>query len=255
MNKSEIKSLKMLQNKKHRDEQKSFIVEGKRSVVEVLKQNCKIDLIIINHEIVKKEEKLIDQIKKKSIRLELVSSKELEAISSVEHSQGILAIVKYLQPDVSILFTNKNEKSKVVLLDNISDPGNMGTIIRTVDWFGLDALIITGNSVDIYNPKVVRSTMGSLFHIPIFIKKNTLEIIKKLKEKDFIIIAADLKGEQYNQIKYPNKSAIVFGNEAHGISSEIKPYVDKFVTIPGRGQAESLNVAISVGIILSQINS
>lgn len=253
MTKSELKSLKQLHQKKYRDEQKSFLVEGKRSIVEAIRENCDIDLILICNELAEKEKELVRQIKEKSIRFEIISYNEIQRISDVENSQGIIARVKFLNYDENLIFDKRNEKKKIIFLENISDPGNMGTIIRTADWFGIDSVIICKDSVDIYNPKVVRSTMGSLFHIPIFVFDDSQKILKRLKENGYTIYVADLKGEKYNKVSYSTKSVIVFGNEAHGITDTLKKYADKLITIQGKGKAESLNVAVSVGIIISQV--
>jgi len=254
MTKSELKSLKQLHLKKYRDEQKFFLVEGKRSVVEAIKEKCDIDLILICNELAEKEKELIRQIEKNMIRFEIIPYNEIQRISDVENSQGIIAKIKFLNYDESQIFNKKNEKKRIIFLENISDPGNMGTIIRTADWFNIDSVIICGDSVDIYNPKVVRSTMGSLFHVPIFVFDDVQKTIKKLKDSGYTIYASDLKGESYNKVSYSIKSVIVFGNEAHGISETIKKYADKLITIKGKGKAESLNVAVSVGIVISQID-
>jgi len=253
MTKSELKSLKQLHLKKYREEQKFFLIEGKRSVVEAIKRKSDIDLILICNELAEKEKELVQQIKENSIRFEIISYNEIQRISDVENSQGIIAKVKFLNYDESLIFDKGNEKKRIIFLENISDPGNLGAIIRTADWFGIDSVIICKDSVDIYNPKVVRSTMGSIFHIPIFVFDDVEKTIKKLKENKYTIYVADLKGENYHKVSYSNKSVIVFGNEAHGISDTIKKYADKLITIQGKGKAESLNVAVSVGIIISQI--
>ncbi len=253
LTKSEIKSLKTLQQKKHRDEQKSFLVEGKRSVAEAVKFNQGIELILLSHDMAEKDVDFISEIENHSIRYEVISAKEIDSISDVRNSQGVIAKLGFLE---TISFEKSllpDKKARIIILDSVSDPGNMGTIIRSADWFGMDGIIVCGDSVDIYNPKVVRSTMGSIFHLPVILTSETIPVIEDLKKNGYLIFAADLNGEPYNKIKYPLKTAVVFGNEAHGISAVFSDLTDKKITIPKIGNAESLNVAISAGIIMSHL--
>jgi RNA methyltransferase, TrmH family len=255
LTKTEIKFLKSLQIKKNRDEEKCFLVEGKRSVEEAINYKHGIEVILITHELADKNIDLINKLNDLSIRYEVLNAKDVDSISDVQNSQGIIAKVNYLNSEEDNLFLKNSLKKRFLVLDGIADPGNMGTIIRTADWFGMDGIITCNNSVDIYNPKVVRSTMGSIFHLPIIESEQTPELMKKLKEKKFFVFAADIEGEPYKETTYPANTVIVFGNEAHGISEGISQFIDKKITIPKEGNAESLNVAISAGIIMSHIVS
>jgi RNA methyltransferase, TrmH family len=255
LTKADIKELKSLQQKKYRDDQECFLIEGKRSVEEAINYNHGIELVLMSYYMADKNETLIKKLDNLSIRYEILNAKEIDSISDVQNSQGIVAKVNYLDQTDFQLDDGKKTSFRIIILDAVADPGNMGTIIRTADWFGIDGIIACNSSVDIYNPKVVRSTMGSLLHIPIIISTNAQTCIKKLKDENFKIFAADLEGSTYNKIGYPLRTAIVFGNEAHGISAEISEYIDQKITIPRKGNAESLNVAISAGIIMEHICS
>lgn len=255
LTKSEIKSLKSLQMKKFREEEKCFLVEGKRSVEEAINFNHGIDVVLISHEFAENHPKLTEKFTKLHVRMEIVNSKDIDSISDVKNSQGIVAKVKYFEYNIHDMIKAPKTKKRIVILDSVSDPGNMGTIMRTADWFGIDAIISSNNSVDIYNPKVVRSCMGSIFHLPVLEAESTAQLINLLHGSGFAIYAADLNGTNYREVNYPEKVAMVFGNEAHGISTGIKDMIDRKITIPKAGMAESLNVAVSAGIILANFNN
>ncbi len=150
----------------------------------------------------------------------------------------------------------------IVTLDSISDPGNLGAIIRTCDWFGVNSILISKESVDLYNPKVVQSTMGSLFHLPISNNIDLLESIHEAKNNGFKIIGTDVYGKNIlsnknvkSNLVSGKKIMLIIGNEAHGISENIKKEIESFITIPKYGNAESLNAAVALGIILSGIKN
>jgi len=252
LTKTEIKSLKSLQLKKYRDETQSFLVEGKRSVEEAINHGHGIDVVLLSHDLADSNNTLIKKLENKNIRFDILSSKEIDSISDVKNSQGIIAKIKYFDTVTLGSFIKKIKFTKLLILDAVSDPGNMGTIIRTADWFSIGGIILCNNCVEIYNPKVVRSTMGSIFRTPIITCNGINQMFEELKEKGYTIFAADLNGESYDKINYPQRSALVFGNEAHGISENIITFVDKKITIPKKGNAESLNVAVSAGIIISR---
>lgn len=261
LTKNEIKFIKSLHLKKNRDREKYFIIEGRRAVEEALNQNSNskhtknIEVVIITNEFADKNSSFINQLNKLKIHCEPISSKEMDQISDVETNQGIIAKIKYFDYDIDELIKNSTLKSNIVILDSISDPGNMGTIIRTASWFGITGIISTNNCVSIYNTKLLRSTMGNVFNIPIFEIEDVKLIFDKLKQNNYTIFAADLEGRSYKEILYPDKKAIIFGNEAHGISNNIKNYIDTKITILKKGQGESLNVSVSAGIVIAHIMS
>ena len=194
-----------------------------------------------------KNEKIINT---KNIPHQEISEKELKKISDTVHNQGIVALLKLPEEISCEMGENKNW----VYLDEVRDPGNLGTILRTSDWFGVKQVALSPKCVDPYNPKVVRGGMGAHFHLKI----HTEVDLKAIKEMGHTVIAADPKGvssemvleESFGQVSSYKKWCLVLGSEVHGISKEIKPLVDQFVAIPGRGKAESLNVAVAAGILL-----
>ncbi len=168
-----------------------------------------------------------------------------------ENTQGILAVLEYKERD---LVNNINQDDKFVLiLDRIQDPGNMGTIIRTADSAGVDAVILLKGCVDIYNPKVIRSTMGSIFDMNI-IHATQDDAVNFLKSNDFNIVSSYLQTDNYyHETTYDGKIALVIGNEANGINDELIAQSDKLVKIPIYGNAESLNAAISAAVLMYEI--
>ena len=140
----------------------------------------------------------------------------------------------------------------IVLLDNISDPGNLGTIFRNCDWFGIKNILLSENIVDHTNPKVIRSSMGSIFHLNIF-ESVTAELLKNLKQQNFEILCADLEGENIFTYTNDKKKILILSSESHGPSREIEKMSDKKICIPKLGSAESLNVASASAVLLAQL--
>jgi RNA methyltransferase, TrmH family len=140
----------------------------------------------------------------------------------------------------------------VVACDHIGDPGNLGTVLRACDWFGVDAVILSRGCVSLYNEKVIRSTVGSIFHMKVIEEIDFYSQIPIMKENGFRIIATTLNGKPFNSFQYPSKTVLIFGSEAHGISPELIKLADEELSIPNFGRAESLNVGIACGVFLSQ---
>ncbi|MBK7130596.1 MAG: RNA methyltransferase [Crocinitomicaceae bacterium] len=179
-----------------------------------------------------------------------VSETELERISGLISPNKILALVKYpprFIPDW------KNEQL-VLVLDEVRDPGNLGTILRTADWFGVKTVIASETSVDLYNPKVIQASMGAVFRIN-YLQDNLINVMSELQEHSFKIYGADLKGKDLYQVELAAHSAIVMGSESHGLTPGVKQMLSEIVTIPRFGKTESLNVAMAAGIILSHFRS
>jgi TrmH family RNA methyltransferase len=197
--------------------------------------------------------RFVESARKRKIEINLLTEKELSQLSDSVTAQGVVAIVskKLFLLDSSI---TKKKKSLLVALDQINDPGNLGTIIRTCDWFSVDALLVSNNSVELFSPKVVRATMGSLFHFPIITEVDLNDSLRQLKQENYSIITATLDAPtKLPEFHFPEKTVLVFGNEAHGISAEIMNYADDSLSIKKYGKAESLNVAMACGIFLSSV--
>lgn len=239
LSKNEIKLVKSLQIKKYRDLNRLFVVEGVKLVGELLEQgHFKIDGIFYTADF---EGKIPN-----SIHSFEITETELGRISGLKSPNKVLAVVKY--PSERVI--DFDEENLVLLLDNINDPGNLGTIIRTADWFGVKQIIASKATVDLFNPKVIQSSMGAVYRIH-FHRTDLDPILDNLYENGFQIMGAALGGENLYRSKFKVKTALIMGNESHGISKQLKQKTEKMVLIPQFGKAESLNVAMATGIILS----
>lgn len=241
-----VKNIKKLKDRKYRDLNNEFIIEGIKLVKEAISENFMIKKIIICEECLEKaiiDEKTLYEIAK--YECIYVTKKIFESISDVTHPQGILAVVEK---------NNKkpiNYKEDIVLvLDGLQDPGNLGTILRTIDSANLSQIIVSKETVDAYNPKVVRSTMGAIFRVNIVQTDNLKETLKEFKKHKYKIMSTSLGAtESIYDIDY-NKKVLVIGNEANGVSKEILDFADEKVIIPMLGKTESLNASVATSIIV-----
>ena len=234
-----IKYFISLNDKKTRMNAKRFIVEGYHLVNEASKTNL-LEAIISTDE--------------KDVKRYLVNDAIINKIATTKNPQNILGIVKMLDHNITnLLPIIKGNKTKLIMLDDVNDPGNLGTIIRTAAGLGYDGIIMSPNTVDLYNEKVIRSTQGVMFKIPI-IKANLQEVIKLLKkEKVFCIGTALTNAKDVKHITKKDKFAICLGNEAKGISKEVLDSMDENVRIAMKNDVESLNVSIAAGIIMYEM--
>ncbi|MBI5476600.1 MAG: RNA methyltransferase [Ignavibacteriales bacterium] len=248
-----LKSYSKLTQKKYRQSERKFLVEGVRLVEEALKSDWEIESIVIsNHGLVKEVGTLTNLKINKDVELFSCSEKDFKKLTDTVTSQGIIAIVKMKEYQLKNFWNKPSKRSVIVALDDVADPGNVGTILRTCDWFGVDGVLLSKDTVDVFNPKVVRGTMGAIFHIPIISDVDLVPMIDKGVKDGFKVITTILDGgKPLNKFAFPEKAIIVFGNEARGVSAEIQNLSYDSITIPKYGDAESLNVAISCGIILN----
>lgn len=243
-----IKHIKRLKDKKNRDEYNEFIIEGIKMIDEALKENAKIKSIIIcddckNQNIIPSD--LMYEIAK--LNCIYVSEKVFNTITDVINPQGIMAVLEKPQnTENTIDYTASN----FLILDNIQDPGNMGTILRTADSLGLNQIIVSKGSADIYNLKVVRSTMGAIFRVKVIESENLVKTIKTMKKHKINVYATDLRTDKSIYSVDYNKSAIVIGNEANGVSNDVLQEATEKIKIPMLGKTESLNAAVATSIIL-----
>lgn len=248
-----IKSIKFLYNKKDRWNERCFFIEGTRSVEQCMSSNRSIKYIVYSSELLSEDgEKLLDEATSKNYELYKVSKELFKSISDTDNPQGILAVVEF--EDYKLKDTLKDNNFFVVL-DRVQDPGNMGTIIRTADAFGANAVIVTSGCVDVYNPKTIRSTMGSILQIPIVHIGDIKEVIKDLKDLGVSVIATSLNTDKYlYDIDFKRDCAIIIGNEANGISEEILDFSDQLVKIPMLGRAESLNAGVASAVLMYEVS-
>lgn len=242
-----IKNIRKLKDKKYRDLNKQYIIEGIKLLKEAINEKAKIKLIVVCDDCEKNgtlDKKLLYEIAK--YECIYVTEKIFNLLTDVSNPQGVLAVVEKNNENIEIDW----EEDLILILDNIQDPGNLGTILRTLDSVNLKQVIVSKGSGDIYNPKVVRSTMGAIFRVNIIETSNIIKTIKEIKKHNFKVMATDLETSSsiYNE-KY-NKCAIVIGNEANGVEQEILDIVDKKIKIPMLGKTESLNASVATGVIL-----
>jgi len=244
---SELKYYSSLLVKKFRNKENQFIVEGSKIVEEGLLSDYICEVIFVTPAFIDSHQEIIERTKTK--KLVKLKSLEFQKLSDTRSPQGIAAVFNKNYPKKDI---NEVKENFIVLIDNISDPGNLGTILRTCDWFGINTVLISNQSVEYLNPKVIRSSMGSIFHLNIY-EEFDLTKLEEMKKRGYKIICSDLRGKNINDFQFQNKSIVVFSNESFGPSEIIKSLADEFVTIPKQGKAESLNVSSAAAIILSKI--
>lgn len=239
LSQAKAKQIRLLHQKKHREEQSSFLVEGAKAVIETLNSDWEVLLaagtakFLVSHK---------NQVENHLDRFFQVEEEQLRQISTFQTNDSALCIVRFPKPE-------KKPDSDAPLwlaVEEIRDPGNLGTIIRLADWFGLSQLLCLGDCVEWFNPKVISSSMGSFLRVrPIGYTKENL-----VSQTDRSVIAAHMVGKSLYQFTFPQKSTLVIGNEAQGISDFLLQKASS-VCIPGFGPAESLNAAMATGILLN----
>jgi len=237
--KNQSKLIKSLQEKKNRVELGLFLVEGEKSVSELLNSDFEIDFILTTTEFF---DKYGEKIREKSNSYEIVNQFDLEKVGTFATNDSALAVVKQ-KTNTSF----KIQKDEIVIaLDEIKDPGNLGTIIRIADWYGIKNIVASKETVDFYNPKVITATKGSFSRVNMFYT----DLTNFLSAQKIPILGAFLNGESVHETKFPPSGIIVMGNESNGVNNEIEKLITKKITIPSYGKAESLNVAIATAIVL-----
>ncbi|MCK5742386.1 MAG: RNA methyltransferase [Chlorobi bacterium] len=243
ISKNTIKLLISLSTKKGRKSSGLFLVEGIKMCAELPSCNMQTDFIVISDSAEDEALKLAEKLSASGSTVYSATDNQFRKISDTQSPQGIIAAVKINDEPLVI-------SDRMLILDGVSDPGNVGTIIRTADWFGFDSIILNAECADIYNPKVVRSTMGSIFRTHIHRTDDLPNLLKK-ELRDHEIFAAVLeRSESIRDCKPTNKVAVILGNESQGISEKISELSDRRFRIPGIGRAESLNVASAAAVSL-----
>lgn len=242
-----VKNIRKLKDKKYREMQNKYIVEGIKLIKEAIDEKADIDTIVVCEDCVQNntiEQKLLYEIAK--YNCVYVSEKVFNAVTEVNNPQGILAVISKENEQTSINF----DDDIIVVLDGIQDPGNLGTILRTVDSVGLHQIIVSGKTADAYNPKVVRSTMGAIYRVKVLISNDLIKTLKEIKKHKYKILATSLEtNDSIYDVDY-SKKVIVIGNEANGVSKEILEMADGKIKIPMLGKTESLNASVATSVIL-----
>lgn len=243
----QIKNLiKLQKGSKSRKEQNAFVVEGTKMFQEA-KMLGIVEKVYVSETFYKEQESYLED-----IEYEVLADNLLKEVSDTMTPQGVLAIVKKSLYHLKDLFSIK--KGAFLFLEDVRDPGNLGTMIRTAEGAGIKGIILSKESVDVYNPKVVRSTMGSLFRMPIVYVEDFQNVLIQAKKSGIRLFATDLQGtNNYDQEEYTEKCGIIIGNEANGISADTKKNADRFVKIPMEGKVESLNASVAAAIIMYEV--
>ncbi len=235
-NNDKIKNIRKLREKKYRERENAFLVEGEHLVLEAYKTGCIKELILEQ-----------DTILPLNVDTIYVTNDIINYISELESPQNIMAVCNKLDEKEEL-------GNKILILDNIQDPGNLGTIIRSAVAFNIDTIVLSNDSVDLYNSKVVRATQGLMFHINI-IKRDLCEFIPKLKTDNYRILSTNVThGKDLKQLEKNDKFAIIMGNEGNGVKEEVANLCDEFLYIDMNEACESLNVAVATSIILYELD-
>lgn len=241
-----IKHIAKLKEKKYRAEYNEFIIEGLKLIKEAIQENADIKHIVVcdgcdNSEIIE------SHLKYEMSKLDFIYVPQniFKMISDVENPQGVLAVIgKKNNKEIN------TSEDLILALDDIQDPGNLGTILRTADSVGLKQILVSKGTADCFNPKVVRSTMGAIFRVNVIECEDLKQTLKDLQNKEYKVMITSLKAKNSIYNTNYNKKVIVIGNEANGVSKEIQTIADEKVIIPMLGKTESLNASVATGVIL-----
>ncbi|AOZ93522.1 TrmH family RNA methyltransferase [Paenibacillus crassostreae] len=244
-----VKEWAQLLEKKHRDRNNKFVVEGVHLVLEALQSGANIECIAYDMD--KGIPSELKQVSSNDAEWIGVSSAIIGKCTDTVTPQPVFAVVRKQSVDLEQLLSIKN--SLVMVLDNVQDPGNVGTIIRSADAAGADGVILGHGCADLYNPKTIRSTMGSFFHLPV-VEGQLLEILPQAKQSGARLVSTSLQAE-YTCYEYDFSATtwLLVGNEAQGVSEPVKKLVDDSLIIPMRGQAESLNVGMASSVLMFEV--
>lgn len=241
----QVKNIIQLKEKaKVRRQKKLFVVEGIKMFREIPKD--KLVSVFVSEKFEKENEELLSH-----TDYILLSDSVFKKISDTVTPQGILAVVKQNEFTVDDIIERRDkERSCIIVLDRLQDPGNLGTIVRTGEGAGIMGIVMSNDSVDLYNPKVIRSTMGSVFRVPVAVVPDLQDAIKKMKQNGIETYAAHLNGMEYQKGAFGKDIALLIGNEAKGLSDEVSVMADKLIKIPMEGKVESLNAAVATAILM-----
>ena len=256
----QIKRIVKLKDKpKERKSEGLFVVEGIRIFKEIPAMD--IDSVFVSESFVKNfietdganaTDNRYDNIPDLFSRVDytVVADNVFKKLSDTVNPQGVLALVRMADYTLEEVLDGRDENSTIVVLDKIQDPGNLGTIIRTGEGAGITGVVMSKDTVDLYNPKVIRSTMGSIFRVPCVIVDDLSDAVEKIKDAGVTTYAAHLDGDDISEVELADDRAFLIGNEANGLSDEIASLADKKIKIPMEGEVESLNAAVATAILI-----
>jgi TrmH family RNA methyltransferase len=237
ISKNQLKKIRALGQKKNRKLQQEFLVQGEKNVLELLDSNLNLVELFATEEFIAKHQARLPS------NTISASEQELTKVSTLSSNNAAIAIVKMPPQNID------DFSGTTIVLDGVSDPGNLGTIIRLADWYGIKNIICSPDCADVYNPKTISSTMGSFTRINVIYQ----DLTSVLENNNKAVYGAYLGGESVHECQFETDCFLVMGSESHGIREEASAYISHKITIPAFGQAESLNVAMATGIILDNM--
>lgn len=258
VNNQQMKQINLLLKKsKERKNSKTFVVEGPRMVVEAPVEALKAVYVAESYENNAENKKLLAELRDKCEKAhaiyEVVADNVFKSVSDTQTPQGIMAVVA--MPEYSIEQLLDGEKTHLLILESIQDPGNLGTMVRTGEGAGITGVIMNKTTVDLFNPKTIRSTMGSIYRVPFYVTEDLAKTMADLQKQGISLYAAHLKGEHsYDEEDYTKACGFLIGNEGNGLSDEIANQADTYIKIPMEGKVESLNAAISATLLMYEAN-
>src|SRR5438552_11361804 len=248
LTRAQVDQYRALRRKEGRAAAGQFLLEGWRALTAAIAADAPIVYVAVRTDEVDRPE--LEPLKMRGTAIGTISERDLGRISATEHSQGVVARVKIVRHQIGALFGPGDRL--LLALDAVSDPGNVGTIIRTADWFGASGVLLGRGCVEPFNEKVVRATAGSIFHIPIVDEVELLEVLAQAKATGFRVVVAAAGGSvSLSDWRPAKRNVLVVGSEAHGVSADIRDSADVTVAIPRYGRAESLNAGVAAAILLA----
>lgn len=253
---TKVKRLIQLQKKhKSRDKERVFLTEGIRMFREAPVERLK--EVYVSQGFYEKERALLEKTTQRAgIRYEVFSDSVFSAVSDTKTPQGVLCVVGRKEDTFEGILQNGTDAVSFLLaLDHLQDPGNLGTIIRASEGAGVTGILMSGDCVDIYNPKTIRATMGSVYRMPFFYAEDFLEALTQIKQRGILVYAACLDGSRnYDLCDYTKSCAFLIGNEGNGLRDEVAKMADTYIKIPMRGQVESLNAAAAAAVLMFEVS-
>ncbi len=258
LSRDRLKLYTKLKQKKYRALQKQCIIEGVRALRDIIAADDEgkfIDAVLYTPDFLTTDvhEKLLITVRDRGGKVYEVSTQDIKRLTDTVTGQNVIGVVNQWSTTVDTII-HQSAPQLVVAADNIREPGNLGSLVRTCDWFGVDALLLGAGTVDIWNPKVLRTTVGSMVHVPFVEDVDLWRELPALRSRGYFICGTSIHGgSSIEHIIPPMPVVLIFGNEAEGISDRLLDIIDDLITIPKYGRAESLNVGVSAGVILSAI--
>jgi len=241
ISKNQLKLIHSLEQKKQRKKSGLFLVQGEKNVNELFNSDFEVVNLFASTEYINKHASFLSDQKLVSLTIES-SVEELQKAGTLKTNNSVIAVAKCKLYEAPVIKSNE----LILVLDQVSDPGNLGTIIRVADWYGIKHVICSPDCADLYNPKVIAATMGSFARVQV----SHVDLCEYLSAQDKPIYGAFLEGKNIHHSKLASSAFIVMGSESHGISGPVSQFITDKITIPNFGLAESLNVAMATGIIL-----